>query len=189
MKKIIHFIDIDDTLFFPNAKIGVMKNGVRVKKLSPQEFNNYILGSDEEFNFDEFRCAKTFTTTSRPNLRMIKKVKQLRKKGEEVAFLTARADFDNKEMVLDYMRENGLNVGHYKENQIHIIRCGNEEGTSTALKKKDLIQRIMIKRPEIEAFTLYDDSIQNLKEVASINMKNKTFLVDEETVTQVKFKG
>jgi len=180
----INFIDIDETLFFTKAKILVLKEGKVIKELSNQVFNNYKLEEGESFDFSQFRCSKTFVSTSIPNYKMIKKVNELEKKNEEIVLLTARADFDDKKKIIKYMNSVGLNVGHYLDKKIHIVRCGNEDG-DTPSKKKDLIQRILKKRPEFDCFTLYDDSIKNLEKVSSIKKKNQMFLVNKENVKKV----
>ena len=53
--------DIDDTMFKTKAKVLVRnKNTNQVRELSPQEYNNYKLQKDEEWDYREFKSAKVF---------------------------------------------------------------------------------------------------------------------------------
>ena len=94
--------DIDDTLFHTTAKIKVVKDGKVIKSLTNQEFNSYKLQPGEQFDFGEFRNAEKFRRESQPIAPMIAKLKAiLRNAGDsKVIMLTARADFDDKELFL-----------------------------------------------------------------------------------------
>ena len=62
----ISFIDIDETTFHTYAKVGVYKNGKKVRDLDNQQFNTYELQPGESFNFDEFKSSEVFNKTSKP---------------------------------------------------------------------------------------------------------------------------
>ena len=51
----ISFIDIDETTFHTYAKVGVYKDGKKIRELDNKEFNTYNLKSGEYYNFDEFQ--------------------------------------------------------------------------------------------------------------------------------------
>ena len=158
----ITFIDIDETLFFTKAKIHVKQSNKLIKKLTNQEFNNYKLQEDEEFDFIEFRDAELFAKTSTPNYKMIRILNEL-EKDNQIVLLTAREDFDNKETFIKYLKLNGIDVGHYKDNKIHVVRSGNiKNKKNTADAKIQMIDKITQKY-HLDKITFYDDCIKNLK--------------------------
>ena len=167
--KSINFFDIDETLLQTKSKIYVLKDGEIIKKLSNKEFNNYQLQPEESFDFREFRDAELFAKTSKPINSMIKKIKSffrnLKGKGE-IALLTARADFDNKDRILEYFRGLGIDVGHYKDGKIHIIRTGNL-GKPSAIAKKEVVSNIL-KTNKFYKARLYDDDKRNLEVFLSL---------------------
>ena len=176
---VLKFVDIDETLFFTKATVNVVKNGEIVKRLRNQEYNTYVLNEGESFDYSEFKCSETFTSTSEPNLPMILKTIAM-SKIHEVALLTARADFDDKDKVLNFLRSYGLDVGHYKDGKIHVIRSGNIPGPS-AVRKREVIEGILAKRPDVTGFELYDDAESNLKAIKE--MGGVAYKVDHSNIT------
>ena len=163
--KSITFVDIDETLWATNAKIYVMKDGDIKKKLTNTQFNTYQLKDGESFDFSEFSSTDIFVNTSSPIEAMIKKVnamfKNINRVGSEMYLLTARADFDDKEKLLNYIKTYGLEVGHKNDNKIHIIRAGNYAGSNSAERKKTIINEFL-KTGKYYKTRLYDDAISNL---------------------------
>ena len=112
----ISFIDIDETTFHTYAKVGVMKNGKKIGDLDNQQFNTYTLKDGEYFDFGEFKDSEVFNKTSEPINPIIEKIQNMINsikkncKLEKVIFLTARGDFNNKELFLKTFRENGIDV-------------------------------------------------------------------------------
>lgn len=152
--------DIDDTLFHTTAKIKVVKNGNVVKTLDNQQFNNYKLQPGEEFDFGEFRSAEKFNKESQPMDRMIAKLNAiLRNAGDsKVIMLTARADFDNKDLFLDTFRKHGINI-----DLIHVHRAGNLSGDAIPAEKKAVFVRRYLDTGKYGRVRMYDDSMTNLK--------------------------
>jgi len=163
MIKRLVVVDIDETLFVTKAKIYVKKNGKIVKELTNSEFNEYKLNSGEEFDFEQFKDTDLFVETSIPNLKMIDIVNKLQNvKNTQIVILTARNNMDDKEKFLNFFRGFGMNVGHFKNNQIHIIRSGElEDNISTAEKKKLIISRL-INNNDFNLIEFYDDNLENL---------------------------
>ena len=54
----LNIFDIDDTLFMPNAKTKVIKDGKVVHRLSSEELKHYKLKAGERLDFAEFRSGK-----------------------------------------------------------------------------------------------------------------------------------
>lgn len=163
----ITFFDIDETLFMTGnngAKIIVIKNNKIYKRLSNSDFNTYILKAGESFDFSEFASAEVFVSTT-PNKIMIDKIKAIHKLStfgsSEVFILTARQDFDNVEVFLDYMRSHGIDVGHHSDGKIHVIRVGNISGFDNAHKKAAIIRK-KLQSGNFNKVRFYDDTQSNI---------------------------
>ena len=153
--------DIDETLFNTKALIYVMKGGEILRKLSNQEFNTYKLGAGESFDFREFRDAKHFRDTSEPIVKAINKLiaihKNVKAKGSKMIVITARADFDNKEVFLDTFRKQGLDIDN-----IHVHRAGNLGHGKSAMQKRIVIKKLMAQQ-KYARVRLFDDDVSNLQ--------------------------
>ena len=153
--------DIDETLFHTKANVAVMKDGKVVRSLDNQEFNTYKLKAGESFDFKEFRSAEVFRKTSTPIVRMVEKAKILVKSRNNAAsraiIVTARADFDDKEMFLQTFRDHGLPI-----DQMHVERSGNL-GISSPAEAKKVVFRKYLNTKNYTKTRLYDDAMSNLK--------------------------
>jgi hypothetical protein len=152
--------DIDDTLFHTTAKIKVVKDGNVVKTLDNQQFNNYELQPGEEFDFGEFRNAEKFNKESEPMKPMIAKLNAiLQNAGDsKVIMLTAREDFDDKDLFLDTFRQHGINI-----DLIHVHRAGNIRSNAIPAEKKAVFVRRYLDTGKYGRVRMYDDSMTNLK--------------------------
>ena len=107
--------DIDDTMFTSNARVRVKnKNTGDVKELSPQEYNSYKLGKEEEWDYGEFKSSKIFYKTATPIGKMVTKFKAILKNatkaGSKVILVTARADMDDRDLFLKTFEVNGYPI-------------------------------------------------------------------------------
>lgn len=152
--------DIDDTLFHTTAKIKVVKDGNVIKTLDNQQFNNYELQPGEEFDFGEFRSAEKFNKESEPMKPMIAKLNAILKNAgdSKVIMLTAREDFDNKDLFLDTFRQHGIDI-----DLIHVHRAGNISGNAIPAEKKAVFVRRYLDTGKYGRVRMYDDSMTNLK--------------------------
>lgn len=175
MERKIYFFDIDETLFKTNAKIIVRnEEGKVLRKLSNQEFNGYKLGEGESYDFKEFRSSKIFKT-SEPIEKTIQKIKRLQKNlKNEIFLLTARGDFKEPKILIEYLRSFGINIGH-KDNdgEIHILRTGDystKNKLSTEQAKYDYVKNIILEKPESKKqhIYLFDDYIKNVQAMVNI---------------------
>lgn len=163
--------DIDDTLFHTTAKIAVIKDGKKVKDLTNQEFNTYKLGSGESFDFSQFRDAVKFNAESKPIGRMLDKAKAILKNTiakplSKVIVVTARANFDNKEIFLDTFRKHGFDMS-----RVRVERAGNITDVHDVAFKKVIIIRNYLNTKQFSRVRLFDDSMANLK--AFLKMKTE----------------
>jgi hypothetical protein len=153
--------DIDETLFHTKAKVAVVKDGRVVRMLDNQEFNTYKRKPGEEYDFREFKSAEVFRRTSTPIVRMIEKAKAIVKAKNNTAsraiIVTARADFDDKNMFLQTFRDHGLPI-----DQMHVERSGNLGMDSPAEAKKVVFRKYLNTKNYIKT-RLYDDAMSNLK--------------------------
>jgi hypothetical protein len=141
--------------------IKVVKDGKVVRELDNQQFNTYKLKSGEQFDFGQFRSAKIFRETSTPIVKMIAKAKAIVKAksnpDSRAIIVTARADFDDKEMFLQTFRDHGLPI-----DQMHVERSGNLGISSPAEAKKVVFRKYLNTKNFIKT-RLYDDAMSNLK--------------------------
>lgn len=157
----ITFIDIDETIFSTKAMIYVMKDGKIRKKLTNQEFNTYELQPGESYNFDEFRDAELFAKTSLPIPKIVDRIKRMFKnmhlRDSKVVLLTARADFDDKDVFLNTFSKVGIPI-----NNIYVERTGNmKTGTTSQRKEKTVLK--YIKDGDYRRVRLIDDDMANIR--------------------------
>ena len=153
-------------MFKTSAKVEVKKNGKTIKKLDNQQFNNYKLKTGEKFDFGQFTNAEIFNKTSTPIARMINKVKAIlknaTKRGSRVIIVTARPNFDNKDLFLDTFRNQGIDI-----DKIYVERAGNL-GTGPAAENKKVIFRKYLDQKIFKRIRLFDDAKSNLKAFLSL---------------------
>jgi Protein of unknown function (DUF2608) len=152
--------DIDDTLLHTTAKIRVIKNGQVVAELDNQQFNQYQLKPGEEFDFGEFRSAEKFNQESQPIEPMVKKLKDIlaHSTTSDVIMLTARADFDNRDLFLKTFTDLGIDMS-----RVYVHRAGNLPGDDIPAEKKAVIVRKYADSGKYYKIVLYDDSRTNLE--------------------------
>jgi FMN phosphatase YigB (HAD superfamily) len=161
-KKLVIF-DIDDTLVHTQTKVHVMKNGRVMHSLNSHDFTHYKLKPGEEFDFEDFRDAKEFFEKSKPIIPMINLLKRDINTGNKVVMVTARADFNDRELFLDTFRKYGVDMS-----KVHVYRAGNMQGKiQTEVKKKLIINQLLDKEHYTKAI-MYDDALPNLHTFISL---------------------
>ncbi len=154
-RKLVIF-DIDDTLVHTQTKVHVVKDGEIVNSLNSHDFTHYKLKPGESFDFEDFRNAKEFFEKSKPIIPMMNQLKRDIATGNKVVMVTARADFDDKELFLDTFRKYGVDMS-----KVHVYRAGNIKGGTTEERKKLIIKKLL----DSDNFTkaiMYDDAKPNL---------------------------
>jgi len=163
--------DIDETMFITKAKVKVVKDGKVIKTLDNKQFNKYVLKRNEEFDFGEFTSAEIFNKTSTPIARMIDKVKAILKNatkaGSKVIIVTARPNFDNKDLFLDTFRQQGIDIDN-----IYVERAGNL-GSGPAADNKIVIFKKYLDSKQYKRIRLFDDAITNIKALLSLKSEYK----------------
>jgi hypothetical protein len=175
----ITFFDIDETIFQTKAFIYVMKDGQIVQKLSNSDFNTYKLKDGESFDFREFGDAKLFQETSVPIPKVVDRIKRMFQhidlRGSRAVMLTARSDFDNRDVFLATFSKVGIPI-----NDIYVERAGNMSGGTIASRKKTIIMKYL-NTGEYRRVRLVDDDTANLRSFLSIKDN-----LPEELINKVK---
>ena len=156
-KKLVIF-DIDDTLVHTQTKVHVVKDGQVIKELNSHDFTHYKLQPGESFDFENFRNAHDFFHNSKPIIPMMNQLKHDIATGNKVVMVTARADFDDRELFLDTFRKYGVNM-----NKVHVYRAGNMTGKMQTEEKKKIIIRKLLDQGNYTKAIMYDDAVPNLE--------------------------
>jgi hypothetical protein len=72
--------------------------------------------------------------------------------------VTARADFDDRELFLDTFRKYGVDM-----NKVHVYRAGNMTGKIQTEEKKKIIIRKLLDQGQYTKAIMYDDAVPNLE--------------------------
>lgn len=163
-KKLVIF-DIDDTLVHTQTKVHVINNDTVVKSLNSHEFTHYKLKPNEHFDFGDFRDAREFFANAKPIIPMINQLKQDIATGNKVVMVTARADFNDRELFLDTFRKYGINM-----KKVHVYRAGNLKDGSTEDRKKRIIGSLL-SAEEYSKAIMYDDALPNLDSFISLKQE------------------
>ena len=150
--------DIDDTLVHTQTKVHVVKDGQVTKELNSHEFTHYKLQDGEQFDFENFRNAHDFFHNSKPIIPMMNQLKQDIATGNKVVMVTARADFDDRELFLDTFRKYGVDMG-----KVHVYRAGNMTQKVQTEEKKKIIIRNLLNKGNYTKAIMYDDAEPNLQ--------------------------
>ena len=147
-------------MFKTNSKVHVKKDGKTITKLSPAEFNSYKLKSGEEFDFSEFTNAQKFYKEARPITKMLNKLRGIlrnikKKPGSKMILLTARRNFDNKDLFLKTFKKFGIDI-----DSIRVERAGNIKAKPETAKK--MIVNNYLKGDKFKRVRLFDDHPGNL---------------------------
>lgn len=156
-RKLVIF-DIDDTLVHTQTKVHVVKDGRVTKSLNSHDFTHYKLQPDEQFDFENFRNAHDFFHNSKPIIPMMNQLKSDIATGNKVVMVTARADFDDRELFLDTFRKYGVDMS-----RVHVYRAGNMSNKIQTEEKKKIIIRELLNKGQYTKAIMYDDAEPNLE--------------------------
>lgn len=175
--------DIDETLFKTVARVNIVKDGEVIKKLGNREYNTYHLQPGESFDFHEFKNARHFRDTSEPIAKAIRKLiamhKNVKAKGSKMIIVTARSDFDDRDIFLDTFRQQGIDI-----DDIYVHRAGNLGTMPSAAAKKIVIKKYL-DTGKFGRARLFDDAVTNLQMFKDLaheypNIKFEPFLARED---------
>ena len=164
-RKLVIF-DIDDTLVHTQTKVHVVKDGQITHSLNSHEFTHYKLQPGESFDFGDFANAREFFTNAKPIIPMINQLKRDIATGNKVVMVTARSDFNDRELFLDTFRKYGVDMS-----KVHVYRAGNMHIKAQTEEKKKIIIRDLLGKELYTKAIMYDDAEPNLH--AFISLKDE----------------
>ena len=150
--------DIDDTLVHTQTQVHVIKDGQVTHSLNSHEFTHYKLKPGESFDFGDFANAREFFTNAKPIIPMLNQLKHDIATGNKVVMVTARADFNDRELFLDTFRKYGVDMS-----RVHVYRAGNMTIRAQTEEKKKIIIRDLLSKGHYTKAIMYDDAIPNLE--------------------------
>lgn len=158
--------DIDDTLVNTDTRVNVVKDGKIIKQLNSHDFTHYKLQPGETFDFGAFKDAREFFTKAKPIPGMIRQLKQDIATGNRVIMLTARSDFNDRDVFLDTFRRFGIDMS-----RVHVYRAGNLAIKAATEEKKKIILRHLLGKEHFDKLIMYDDSVPNLNAFLSLKQE------------------
>jgi GNAT superfamily N-acetyltransferase len=94
---------------------------------------------------------------------MIRQLKQDIATGNRVIMLTARSDFNDRDVFLDTFRRFGIDM-----DQVHVYRAGNLAIKAATEEKKKIILKHLLGKEHFDKLIMYDDSVPNLNAFLSL---------------------
>jgi ribosomal protein S18 acetylase RimI-like enzyme len=155
--------DIDDTLVNTDTRVNVVQDGRIIKQLNSHDFTHYKLAPGESFDFGAFKDAREFFTKAKPIPGMIRQLKQDIATGNRVIMLTARSDFNDRDVFLDTFRRFGIDM-----DKVHVYRAGNLAIKAATEEKKKIILKHLLGKEHFDKLIMYDDSVPNLNAFLSL---------------------
>lgn len=185
-KGTLNIFDIDDTLFRSQSRVLVKKDGKIVKQLETHEYNTYKLKQGETYDFSQFRSSKMFNKTAQPIDKMINRAQRAvfkQNKEDKTIIITARSNFDDKNLFLQTFREHGFPIDN-----VYVERAGNianKVKNIRASTTKAIVLKRYLKTGKYDMVRVWDDSIENLIVLNDLvraypNIKYQGFLVNPE---------
>jgi GNAT superfamily N-acetyltransferase len=94
---------------------------------------------------------------------MIRQLKQDIATGNKVIMLTARSDFNDRDVFLDTFRQYGIDM-----DRVHVYRAGNLNIKAATEEKKKIILKHLLGKEHYDKIIMYDDSVPNLNAFLSL---------------------
>lgn len=162
--------DLDETLFNSPGRVYIKHKitGEYVREAN-SSLTDY-LSPYEEFDYSDFRSAKLFYERAKPIERMVKKYRKIikdRTPNCKVCIITARADFDDRDLFLS-----ALKLHNCYFDDVHVHRAGNLEdrAPTTPLRKTAIIGDLLANAQiTFDTVQMFDDAYKNLQ--AFLGMK------------------
>ena len=159
--KIILF-DLDDTIIDTIAEIGVVKGGKVIKRLPNAEFNDYVLGPGESFDFGEF--DDPILLDQSPFTKYWNTLKREYRKGTHIGILTARSDC---RMIKEFFLKNGIRI----KDELVIAINDPSLGLKGSIQEKKTEAIRILAGVGYDNFIFFDDNEPNLKSAKSLESK------------------
>jgi FMN phosphatase YigB (HAD superfamily) len=168
--------DFDDTLFKTDSKIDIIKDGRKVKSITPDEFKDYNLQDDEFFDFQAFDDPRYILNAKPykmwPVLKNVDMAKKSARSNSDIYILTARSP---RSIPAIYALLKRKDIDIPKE---HIYAIGDDNATKkiNALKKKEILQELTYKYDEVMFFDDSEDNIDAASRVPGVKTRLIEFI-------------
>ena len=159
VKPIAYVFDFDQTLVKTQAMVHILKDGKRIKSITPEEFNTYTPSDDESYDTTDFSDPRIIYNAEKykswAELENINKAIRFGKRDAIIYILTARSP-KSQIPIFNFLKRNGISIS-----LDNVITIGNDEGykINTAIIKKKILEDIA-KKYNVYFF---DDSDENIK--------------------------
>jgi hypothetical protein len=152
--------DFDDTLVKTDAKVHIIKNGKRIKSLTPEEYNFYKPSKGETTDMSDFADPRIIYNAIKykmwPALQNINMAKKSGRSDSDIFILTARSPAAQIP-IHNFLKREGIDIPLE-----HIICIGNDSGEyyDIAVRKKEVLHDFANKYDIVHFF---DDSEKNIE--------------------------
>jgi len=169
-----YIFDFDDTLVKTDAKVHVIRDGKRIKSLTPTEFNHYVSQPGETLDLEDFVDPRIIMNAKKykmwPALQNIDSARKMGRSLSEVYILTARSQ-RAQQAIHNFLTRNGIDIP--LENII-TIGTDSDEPFDIAEEKGRILQDLKDRYADV---FFYDDSPDNIQLATKIG-GIKTRLID-----------
>lgn len=170
---ILYIFDFDDTLVKSESEVVVNKSDGSELHLTSHEYATYVPDHDDEFDFTQFdqypKNPQIISDTWNDMMTALSEAG-----SDRVIILTARA---NPEPIRDFLRDNNVTPAPI------VVAVGDSDPNT----KKHYVKR-MVKQLGITDIILYEDSINNISAIESLesdNLRIDTTRVQESVIRKM----
>ena len=170
-----YVFDFDDTLVKTDAKVHVVRDGKRVKSLTPEEYNYYKPKPGDTFDMSDFSDVRYIMSAKKyklwPALENISNARKMGRSDSDIYILTARAE-RAQIPIHNFLERNGIDIP-----LDHVFALGTDESETKddiASKKRTVLKALTSVCSEVYFFDDSEDNIELAKSVPGV----KTRLVD-----------
>jgi len=166
--------DFDETLVRTEAKVHILKDGKRIKSLTPDEYNFYKPEKGETTDMSDFADPRIIMAAKKykmwPALKNVDIAKKSGRSDSEIFILTARSKAAQLP-IHNFLKREGIDMPLN-----HVICIGNEGGEyyDIAARKKEILKDFA---DNYDIVHFFDDSEKNI-ELANQIDGIKTRLID-----------
>jgi hypothetical protein len=158
-------IDLDDTLFFANQRIGVMQNGVMVW-MTPQEHHQLDVAGQipHEVDYSFLKSSSDFVSCLKPNDIMIERlILDIDDPTCDVVIMTARQTMDDIDLFLTAFSQHGID---HSKLDIIFAGDGNPATVSSHELKRGYFKKFF--NEGYSCISVYDDNMMTLAMLQSM---------------------
>jgi hypothetical protein len=159
--KVLVVFDLDYTLFRYEGEAALTyivhkDTGEVLHSLNHEEIKDYVIPVDHKFDYRQFCDTQLFNDTAIPVKSILDILFNAKENGNDACIMTARANFDDPELLKKSLARYGIDVPIY---------CtGSFEGIKSQAHSKRIMFERLLENNDYNIVIFYDDSINNIKE-------------------------